>query len=191
MTITIAPASAANTDDVQRAFADGGDGKSCQCQWWMKTNAQYGAMDVAARRDALEHEIAAGPTGLIAYVDGQAAGWVRVSPRAGQVRLFRTRAIGPHSRHPDPDDDSVWAISCFVVRKDARRQGVATALLDAAVAYAREHGATIAEGYPLDPTEKKASANALYLGTVAQFERAGFAVVARPAPGRAVVERAL
>ena len=38
-TITIEPATIDRFDDVQHAFAGGGDGMGCQCQWFTITNA--------------------------------------------------------------------------------------------------------------------------------------------------------
>ena len=85
---------------------------------------------------------------------------------------------------------------CFVVSRRARRQGVATALLEAAVDYARSRGATMLEAYPVDTAgEKIASANA-YHGTLGMFERAGFTVAERrqwnaSSPIRPIVRRGL
>jgi len=66
-----------------------------------------------------------------------------------------------------------------VVARSARRQGVAHALLEAAVEYAREHGATLLEGYPVDTDGGSVPAANAFKGTVAMFERAGFRVVER------------
>jgi GNAT superfamily N-acetyltransferase len=78
------------------------------------------------------------------------------------------------------DDAPVWSIVCFVVGRRSRGHGVATALLAAAIDYARGHGATMLEAYPVDVADGKrvASAN-VYRGTLSMFERAGFQVVAR------------
>lgn len=51
-------------------------------------------------------------------------------------------------------------------------------LLDAAVARAREHGASSGEGYPADTGGARMASAAAYLGTVPMFERAGFTVTA-------------
>ena len=74
---------------------------------------------------------------------------------------------------------------CFVVGRKARGHGVANALLDAAVEYARDHGADLLEAYPVDvPTGERIPSANVYHGTLAMFERAGFEVVAeRLAPG--------
>ena len=68
---------------------------------------------------------------------------------------------------------------CFVVGRKSRGQGLAAALLDAAVDYARAQGATTLEAYPVDIADgaRIPSANA-YHGTLGMFERAGFKVVA-------------
>ena len=81
----------------------------------------------------------------------------------------------------------MWSIVCFFVHRRARRRGVATALLTAAVAFARERGAAALEGYPVARTGPRLAAAAAYPGTVALFERAGFTEVARRSPARAIM----
>ena len=57
----------------------------------------------------------AGPTsGLIGYVDGEAAGWVAVEPRENYPRLWARKQ--PWMRM-DPELEGVWSVTCFVVRK--------------------------------------------------------------------------
>ena len=191
-TITIKPATAARFDDAQHALTGGGDGASCQCQWWTLTNAQFQKTSRDERMALLTDEIAAGPPpALIAYVDGEAAGWIRVGPRTRQPRLERTKAIAPYTEEPW-DEPSVWAVSCFVVRREHRGKGLNARLLDAAVDYARAGGARVLEAYPLDPTTgAKKPVNDLYRGVVSTFEKAGFREVARPKPDRAIVALAL
>ena len=142
----------------------------------------------ADRELLLKNELDAGPPpALIASVDGEAAGWVRVGPRVAQVRIPRTRQIAGATVQP-LDDPSVWSVSCFVVRKEHRGLGLTAALLDAAVAHAREGGARVVEAYPIDPTVAKHSPNELYHGVLSVFLAAGFTEVARPKPDRAVVQ---
>ena len=75
-------------------------------------------------RALLRTDLAQTPaSALIAYVDGEPAGWVKVSPRPDQPRLALTKAF---QQSPEPfDDTSVWAISCFVVRREHRGVGLA------------------------------------------------------------------
>lgn len=186
-TITIEPATSDRFDDVQHAFDGGGDGRSCQCQWFTLTNARFSSTTQQERRDLFQREIAAGPPpGFVAYVDGEAAGWVRVGPRTLQPRLGRTRAIKAGTQEP-LDDPSVWVVSCFVVRREHRNEGLNAKLLDVAVDYAKRNGARVVEAYPIDPTAGKKSPNDLYHGVLSTFENAGFREIARPKPDRAIV----
>lgn len=185
--IVIAPATADRFDDAQHALTGGGDGSSCQCQWWMLTNAEFQTLSRDERRQRLRDETqqATAPA-LIAYIDGEAAGWVRVGPRSSQPRLARTKVIA-EGMQGAKDDAGVWAITCFVVRKEFRGQGLNARLLDAAVAYARENGARVIEGYPIDTTVKSHPVNNLYHGTLSVFEKGGFHEIARPKPDRPVM----
>ena len=72
-TITIEPATPGRFDDVEHALTGGGDGRSCQCQWWTLTNAQWQATTTEEREQLLRDEVTTGPPpGLVAYVDGEA-----------------------------------------------------------------------------------------------------------------------
>jgi ribosomal protein S18 acetylase RimI-like enzyme len=186
-TITVAPATQDRFDDAEHALTGGGDGASCQCQWWLLTGRQFDELSRTEKEERLRIELAESPApALIAYVDGVAAGWVRVGPRTKQPRLSRTRsfAASPHSW----DDPDVWAVTCFVVRREFRGQGLTVKLLEAAVAHARANGARVLEAYPTDTAARKTPTNNLYIGILSVFLAAGFREVARPKPHRTIVE---
>ncbi len=184
--IRIAPASAERFGDVEHALTGGGDGASCWCQWWMLRNKDFQSTTKEQRRELLREDLDAPvASALIAYVDGTAAGWVKVSPRTDQPRLAATRDF---QQSPEPfDDPSVWAITCFVVRREFRGEGLSALLLDAAVDHARAHGARIVEAYPVDASVQKTSANSLFHGALSTFLAAGFVEGARPRPARPIV----
>ncbi|OCG73183.1 GNAT family N-acetyltransferase [Microbacterium sediminis] len=188
--ITTRPATLREWDDVQAALTGGGDGASCQCAWPLLPNAEWRSTGVDERREMLRGELRDGPPpGLVAYVDGAPAGWVRIGPRPAQRRLARSRVV---RASPEPlDDGSVWAITCFSVRREHRRLGLNAALLEAAVAYAREQGARAVEAYPIDNTAAKPATNDLYVGALTTFLAAGFTVLGRPTPTRATVSLTL
>ena len=76
-------------------------------------------------------------------------------------------------------------MTCFVVDSRYRRSGVGSALLKAAVVFAREHGATAVEGHPVDlPSAARVGGSAIFTGTVAMFSAAGFAEVGHPSHAR-------
>ncbi|MFV0320603.1 MAG: GNAT family N-acetyltransferase [Microbacterium sp.] len=185
-TITIEPAAAGRFDDAEHALTGGGGGASCQCQWWMLRNRDFDETTREQRTDMLRAEFDRAPApGLIAYVDGEAAAWVRVGPRTAQQRLARTRVF---AASPEPwEDDSVWAVTCFVIHRDHRGLGLTAPLLDAAVAHARESGARLVEACPIDTAVTRTPVNDLFVGVLASFLAAGFHEVARPRPDRAIV----
>ncbi|UUT35137.1 GNAT family N-acetyltransferase [Microbacterium elymi] len=186
-TITIEPATQSRFEDAEHALSGGGDGASCQCQWWLMRGKDWDVTTRPQREQMLHDELASAPTpALIAYVDGEPAGWVRVGPRVRQPRLAHTRAFAatPHAW----DDPDVWAVTCFVVRKEYRGQGLNARLLDAAIAHARANGARVLEAYPTDTTVGKTPVNDLYIGILSVFLAAGFHEVARPKPHRTIVE---
>lgn len=186
--VRIETASSDRFEDAEHALTR--DGGSCWCQWWMLRGKDFDATTTPERRELLSGDLAAPvASALIAYVDDEAAGWVKVSARPDQPRLAHTRSL----RHsPEPfDDASVWAITCFVVRREFRRHGLAGRLLDAAIAHARAHGGRVVEGYPLDLEAKHATSNELFHGALSMFLDAGFTEVARPASARPIVSLAL
>lgn len=110
------------------------------------------------------------PPGVVTYRDGVPVGWASISPRADVPRLVSSTLIRPL------DDVPVWSVICVVVRGGHRKQGVTTALLEGAVAYAAAHGAPAVEAYPVDPPGRMDTTMA-FVGTRAMFEKAGFTVV--------------
>jgi GNAT superfamily N-acetyltransferase len=195
--IAVVPANEASWEDLQAVFGERSTPHWCQCQWFKFASAEFDAMDGPERQAQLAEQTGCGdPTasstsGLVAYVDGEPAGWCAVEPRTAYPRLRTSRLVWA-GRDEDRDDASVWAVTCFVTRKGYRRQGISTALARAAVGLARDRGATAIEGYPLLPrADGRVSSGDLFVGTVGMFESAGFTEVGRPTERRAVMRIAI
>jgi ribosomal protein S18 acetylase RimI-like enzyme len=186
-TIRIEAASVVPWADVEHALTGGGDGATCWCQWFLVTRKEFGAHSRDEQRGMLRQELAEAETspGLIAYADDSPAAWVRIGPRTSQPTLARSRIV-KGSAEPI-DDEAVWAITCFVVRREHRREGLATQLTAAAVEHAAKHGARVVEAYPIDTDQRKAGNNELFVGSVRLFRKAGFDEVARPTGARVVM----
>lgn len=190
-TITTERATISRWDDVQHSLSGGGDGRSCQCIWPIVSNKEWEATNVEQRREMLHDEIKTGPPpGLIAYVDGEAAGWIRIGPRTAQTRILRTRAILGATAEP-LDDASVWSVTCFVVRREHRGKGLNAQLLRSAIDYARESGARLIEAYPVDTSEGTHRSNDLFHGTLSTFVAQGFRRTGTLTRGRVLVVREL
>lgn len=173
--------------DLEALFAAPGCSvaRHCWCMYYRVSGAKAvmpaGSDAAHANRAALKRLVDAGrPPGLIGYRDGAPVGWVSLGPREDFAKLARSPVMKP------VDDRPVWSIVCFVVPSKFRRRGVARALLDAAVQWAKAQGATLIEGYPVD-REGRSSDDAMWFGAKSMFDAAGFEEVARRRPGRPVV----
>jgi GNAT superfamily N-acetyltransferase len=177
--LRIEPLTPERLPDLAALFGQGGDPRWCWCSWFRDSGRWPAKRDdrVARNRGILEDAVRTlGPQGrapgLVAYRDGEAVGWVSLGPREDYQRLERSTVLRRL------DDKPVWSIVCFVVGKRSRGQGVASAMLEAAMDYARQQGATLLEGYPTDPHGKRIPAAYAYTGTLGMFEKAGFSVAA-------------
>ena len=175
-----------SVEDLDAVFGTRGAAAHCWCQFDRMPVSRFEVLDDAHRRELLAVELRHKPApGVIATLGGERVGWCSVAPRARFPRL-RTGA-STSSPATATDDPAVWSVTCFVVRPGYRRRGIAAALLTGAIEHARSGGAGWLEAYPVDTTGRKASAADLYRGTLSLFRAAGFEVVARPRPGRAIV----
>jgi GNAT superfamily N-acetyltransferase len=140
-------------------------GGGCWCMSYRDTR-----LDNQERPLYMEDECSHEPgPGVLAYVDGVPAGWCSIAPRSSYRRLMHSRTI------PFLDERDAWAAVCFVVRPPFRGQGLMNVLLDGAVEHAREHGAEVVEGYPVESdTPGRVDIISGYVGTTRLFERAGF-----------------
>jgi GNAT superfamily N-acetyltransferase len=122
--------------------------------------------------------------GLLGYEKGRVIGWVSLGPREDYAKLARSPVMKPVDAKP------VWSIVCFFVDAKARHRGVAGALLEGAVAWARERGATLLEAYPCDKPARSVD-DFMWFGAKPMFDRAGFVEVARRRPTRPVMRKPL
>jgi ribosomal protein S18 acetylase RimI-like enzyme len=76
----------------------------------------------------------------------------------------------------------MWRITCFVVDKEYRRRGVASAGLRAALEAIRKKGGGLVEAYPVRKTDQ--GSNYIYSGTMSMFKKAGFKTITPLATGR-------
>ena len=121
------------------------------------------------------------PVGVIAFDGGSPAGWCAVAPREKYVRLQKSRALKP------VDDKPVWCVSCFFIGKKYRGQGLSVKLLKAAVDYAAGFGATIIEGYPVEPKNARMPDVFAWTGILSSYTKAGFVEEKRHSPSRPIV----
>lgn len=190
--ISVVPASMASWDDLQTVFGARGAAAGCQCQRYkLAPRESFRSFPAEERADRLRQQTDSGhpqsgtTSGLVAYLDGEPAGWCAVEPRSAYVGLARVFRIPWEGRDEDKEDASVWAVTCFLTRKGFRKRGVSRALAKAAADFARERGARAIEGYPI--ITKDVIIEELHVGTRSVFADAGFTEVSHPTLRRVVM----
>lgn len=174
--------------DLETVFRTPGDPAGCWCQWFRVPRSGFEKLSVGDRSERLHQQVRDGSPGVIAWIDGEPAGWAAVEPYTAYPNLARS----PITKRIEGDPSDPWAVTCFVVRTEFRRQGVARSLLDGAIEHARAQGAEVLEGYPVDPEVRPTISTAeRYHGTVSLFRDGGFEVVRRPSAIRAIMRRTL
>jgi ribosomal protein S18 acetylase RimI-like enzyme len=157
--------------------------RRCWCMFYrVEGRSGFGLLSRAPENRAQLKKLAGGdsPPGLVGYRGKTPVGWISLGPREDYPKLATSRVMKA------VDETPVWSIICFVVPSEHRHQGVATAMLEGAIRYARKRGAKILEAYPVDVSGKAAD-DSLWFGPLSMYEAAGFEEVARRKATRPVV----
>jgi ribosomal protein S18 acetylase RimI-like enzyme len=187
MKLTVKPLTPQRWPDLEAVFNAKGCSvaRGCWCMCYRLSGSRgplpVGTTQAQANRAALKKLVDSGnPPGLIGYQGKVPVGWVSLGPREDFAKLRRSPVMKP------VDDQPVWSIVCFVVPSQYRGQGVARALLDGAVAYAKRSGARLVEAYPVDKPVRS-NDEFMWFGAKSMYDAAGFEEVARRKPQRPVV----
>jgi len=186
MKITVRPLTPGRWPDFEAIFQARGCSvaRGCWCMYYRRSGAQpqpaRGTRAQANRRQ-FKAEVDRGRfTGLIGYRGRTPVGWISFGPREDYRKLARSQVMRAI------DDQPVWSIVCFVVPAEFRSRGVARALLDGAIEYAKRRNVRLLEAYPVDRSERAAD-DSMWFGAKSMFDAAGFEEVARRKPARPVV----
>ena len=182
--IRVLPATADRWSDLVAVMGTRGDPSWCWCQYYrLRGQAWRDSSKSGNNKPALREQVVSSkvPPGVIAYLDGEPAGWCAAGPKLGYPRLAASRTMGGAV-------EGVWSVTCFVVRVEYRGRGIASELLSGALDLARTHNASAVEAYPVDISQReKWRAAELFHGPLPLFINAGFTEVSRPSAARAVV----
>ncbi|HET7770488.1 MAG TPA: GNAT family N-acetyltransferase, partial [Chloroflexota bacterium] len=114
--VTVVPANETSWEDVQAVFGARGYASRCRCQRYKIGNADWTPVPMEERALRLRMETGCGDpraettSGLVAYLDGEPAGWCAVEPRTAYPRL--TQQVVWKGRSEDMGDEGVWAVTC-------------------------------------------------------------------------------
>jgi GNAT superfamily N-acetyltransferase len=184
--ISVNPATPDRWKDLEKLFGERGACAGCWCMYWRLSRKKWEEGKGAANKRALKKVVSGGatPPGILAYVGGEPIAWCAVAPRSDYPALERSRVLRP------VDDRPVWSVSCLFVSKSYRRKGMSVRMLEAAAAFARSNGASIIEGYPVEPSNDRVPDPFIWTGTASAFRKAGFKEVARRSATRPIMRRA-
>jgi GNAT superfamily N-acetyltransferase len=187
MKLTVLPATPARWPDVEAVFGARGCSlaRGCWCMYYRHSGAPpplpAGTTRAAVHRAELKALVDGERVpGLLGYRGDEPVGWVSLAPREEFAKLRRSPIMKA------VDDRQVWSLICFVVPSAHRGQGVARTLLDGAIAWAKQQGATVLEAYPVDKSARSQD-DTMWFGSKSMYDDAGFAEVARRKPHRPVV----
>jgi len=168
--------------DFEKLFGPNGACAGCWCMWWRLPRAEFTQKHYAGNKRAIKKIITTGQEpGMLAYADGEPIGWCAIAPREVYPSLDRSNVL------QRVDDQPVWSVTCFYIARGYRKHGVTALLLQAAIQFARQHGAKIVEGYPIDAGGEKKSTTSVFTGVASTFAQAGFVEVARRSPTRPIM----
>ena len=187
MMLKVLPLTPERWSDLEALFASKGCSvaRGCWCMYYRRSGSRAplppGTTHAQANCAELKALVDAGkPPGLIGYRGKVPVGWVSLGPREEYAKLQRSPVMKV------VDDQPVWSVICFVVPPEYRGQGIARALLTGAIAYARKHGATLLEAYPVD-RPGRSNDDSMWFGAKSMYDGAGFKEVARRKPQRPIV----
>lgn len=183
--------------DFESLFSRGGGWDFCWCMAFHRAHAlsrkQFrtrAALSVVNHRDKRALIEQHRSHGVIVYVGGEAIGWCQYGP---------TTELPLHDEPPRARGPKRWRVTCFVVDKRYRRQGIAGLALRAVLNAIRKRGGGVVEARPIaawthgktgttEPVLVKGAGlvtpahgsfgNVSWPGTVSMFENAGFHAVA-------------
>ena len=168
--------------DLERLFGERGACGGCWCMWWRLTRSEFDRRKGPANRRAFREIVRSGdPPGLLACVHDEPIAWCSVGPREAYPVLDRSPVL------KRVDDRPVWSIVCFFVARPWRRRGLSVRRIEAAVEHARAGGATLVEGYPVEPKKDEMPDVFAFTGLPSAFHAAGFVEVARRSPTRPIL----
>jgi len=171
------PVSKDTFSDLATFFEQHGNPNYCWCMRWRLKSAEFQKAKSTERRSKLQSLVQDKiPIGVMAYHQDKVAGWCSIAPRETYPLLEGSTILKRIDQLP------VWAVVCFFIDPNLRRQNLAVKLLQAATKYAFSQGATIVEGYPVEPDKSYR-----FMGSPSTFEKAGFQEAGTAKNGRKIV----
>ncbi|MGC0249488.1 GNAT family N-acetyltransferase [Pseudactinotalea sp. Z1748] len=161
-----------------------GGARGCWCMHWRLSIDEWmenkGEGNRTAMRALAESER---PPGVVGYLDEDPVAWCGFGDRTDFPRMQRSALLKP------VDDQPVIALTCLLLRKSHRGEGLLSAWITAVCDHlARTSMTRTVEAYPVDPSQgRRAGPDTAMTGLASAFRATGFTEVARPKHDRPVM----
>lgn len=163
--------------DFEALFESKGAPSWCWCMVWRMTKEELKNNHSADRKKYIKKRVTAKiPIGLLGYAGTEPVAWCSIAPRDSHLRLGGDDSL---------EDEDVWSITCFFIKKEYREQGLVPQLIEHARKYAKKNGAKYIEAYPVKPS----SPSYRFMGFTKTFEKADFEFVKKAGTRRNVMIR--
>lgn len=161
----------------------------CYCRYWHFSgdkNAWLERCYVDAGRNEAELREAAAQgsaetSGVVAFAEQKLVGWLKVAPSGALRKFYEQRYYRGLSVLQGRPTEGVFTIGCLLVHPQHRGNQVATALVQAAIEFARAQGARALEAFPRR-TEGRVSDEEHWMGPESPYLQAGFSAVEATPP---------
>ncbi len=173
MNLIFSPLTSDKWNDFEQLFGSHGAYGGCWCMFWRHTRKHFSKGCKGQNRQDMKNLVFAGTIpGILVYENNQPIGWCSIAPRKDFGSLERSRTL------KRVDDEPVWSIVCFFIRKDFHGKGMQGELIKCAVEYAKSKGAAIIEAYPNMSGHQRLPME-MYMGSLNTFWAAGFKEIAK------------
>ena len=176
------PVTKENWKDFENLFGERGACGGCWCMSWLLTKKEFDANKGAGNKRKMKKIVGSNAQpGILAYFDNEPVGWCAIAAREKYIRLEKSRVL------KKVDEQPVWSIPCFFIKKEFRRKRLSTEILKAAINFCKSKGVKIVEGYPAEPYANNIPAAFAWTGFPSSFRNAGFNEVIRRSKSRPIM----
>lgn len=169
MHIEVRKLDSSRTEDFYSLHCEKNGEGCCNCvAWWVPSWDGWDERTKEENRRFRDELFSRGEyDGYILYVDGTPAGWVQCGARDRLKKLTSQLSL--------PPDPLVFAVTCFVIALQFRKQGLAHRLLDCLLEDLKAKGVSRVQAFP--KKGEKLKDGSVWMGPLGLYEKAGFSRV--------------